>query len=89
MGDPRGQFADRRQALLQAQLLLEILDRRQIGEQADGAVRLTVEIDHRRNADAQMGLMLPRGRQDHFPSDDRGAVPQAFIDDVHQRLLAR
>ena len=40
--DAGGQLADRRQAVLQPQLLFEILDRRQIGEQADRAVQLAV-----------------------------------------------
>ena len=38
--DAGRQLADRREAFLEPQLLLEILDRRQIGEEADRAVQL-------------------------------------------------
>ena len=40
--DAGRQLADRREAVLQPQLLLEILDRGQIGEQADRAVQLAL-----------------------------------------------
>jgi hypothetical protein len=36
-----------------------------------------------------MGLPMPRGRQDHLSSDNRDAIPQALVDDVHERLLTR
>ena len=39
VGDAGGQLADLREALLQPQLLFHLHDRRQIGEEADRAVR--------------------------------------------------
>ena len=40
VGDAGRQLADGGQALLQPQLFLELLDGREVGEQADGSVQL-------------------------------------------------
>ena len=50
--DASRQLTDGGKAFLQAQLLFEIPYSRQIGEEADGALRLSLWIDQRRHADA-------------------------------------
>ena len=89
--DAGRQLPHRRQAVFQPQLLLEILDGRQIGEEADGAVQLPVLIGERRDADAEKRDALPAleiSRQLDRPPDDRRAAPQAFVDHLEQRPLA-
>ena len=52
--DPRGQLSDGREAVLQPQLLLEILDRRQVGEETDRPVQLSFAVEQRRHGHAEV-----------------------------------
>ena len=89
--DAGRQLPHRRQAVLQPQLLFEILHRRQIGEEADRAVQLPVLVRERRDADAEMRDAVPALEilaQHDRTADDRRPAPQAFVDHFEQRPLA-
>ena len=54
VGDAGSELADLRKTLFQPKLLFHFHDGRQIREQADGAVRLSLAVRERRNADAKI-----------------------------------
>ena len=70
------------QALLEPQLLLELLHRGQIGEQADGAVQLAVVVEERRDSDAE-SRCAPVALGQSTPCDERRrARRETFVDDL-------
>ena len=89
VGDAGGQLAEPRQAVLQPQLLFELHDLAQIGEQADRAVRA-------RRPPSRIGeTVMPRcdappGRLRHLHGapHDRPLPSQALVDDVGERRRA-
>ena len=87
--DARRQLADLREALLQPKLLLHFDDRRQIGEQANGAVRLALAVRQRRDADAEIGRRLDRPSSTCSVRRTIGVpTSQTFLNDAARALRA-
>ncbi len=70
-------------------LLLELLDRRQVGEQADRAVQLALRVHHRRHRDPHVRRARPRVGHRHAAPEDWAPCRKALVDDVRQHRLGQ
>ena len=85
VSDPGGQFAESRQAVLQTQLLFEVHDLREVGEQAHDAVRLTgLAADGRSGHTDMRGARSARG-ECHGAPDDGAAASVAHSSMIPER----
>jgi hypothetical protein len=86
VGNAGGQLSDLREALLQSELLFHFDNRREVREQADGAMGLSLRVRQGRDADAHVGLGGAGCVDLDGAPGDRLSPDETLVDHFCQRL---
>src|SRR5205085_12650081 len=83
--DARREFAEPRQTVLEPELILEIGNFTEVGEQADRAVFVTAVVADRRDGDPQMRRACAWSHHPDGAADDGPPRDEALMNDVGER----